>query len=137
MDEKAAEKFVKAPRVVNPRRRQFSHLPVVALYQETDQETGATRGWAMTESGELLTEQQLHRQLPKMASTLFIRLDAAPYIVRLDAHYRKHYPGTWNCRFITKESHLIAKGGFMKPIRETVVCQAVYSDAVRVGSCYP
>lgn len=121
MDDKAFEKFVHPPRVVNPRKRVFQRRPVIALYQETDQKTGATQGWAMTETGELLTEQELLRLLPKMSSTLFVRLDAAPYVVKLDAHYRKHYPGTWNCRFITKETNLMVKG-FMKPIRETVVC---------------
>lgn len=125
MDEKAADKFAKPLQVVTPRKRTFQRLPVIALYREApDDETSDHMdwpGWALTEDGELMTQQELHRRLPKMPSTLFIRMDAAQYVVKLDAHYRKHYPGTWNCRFITKESNLIAQG-FMKPVRETVVC---------------
>lgn len=112
MDEKALERFTKPERVVRPRQRRFQPLPVIAIHD----------GEALSETGELCTEVQLLRALPKMSSRLFIRMDAAAYVAKLDKRYRKHYPGTWNCRFITKESNLIVPNGFMRAIREQVVC---------------
>lgn len=112
MNEEAAVKFAKPERIVRPRKRTFQPPPVVAIYRDT----------AMTENGELLTHRQLLRRLPKMRSSLFIRLDAASYVAQLDTQFRKEYPGTWNCRFVTKENNLIQPNGFMRPVREQVVC---------------
>lgn len=111
MDAAGLEKFTKPERVVKPRLGKHTPLPVVAIYD----------GWAMTEAGELLTELALIRQLPKMPATLFIRLKAAEWVVLLDKEFRAEYPGTWNCRFVTKESNLINMKGTMRPIREEVV----------------
>lgn len=118
MDVAAREKFAKPDRVVKPRLGRYHHRPVVAIYD----------GWALSEDGELVTERQLIRKLPKMSSTIFIRLRAAEWVVLLDRSYRADYPGTWNCRFVTKESNLIPmqyKGtftGLVHPVREQIVC---------------
>src|SRR5262249_30721351 len=112
MDEQALAKFIKPEKVVQPRKRHFQTLPVIAIHD----------GFAMNEAGELRTEAALLRSLPKMSSRLFIRMDAAQYAAQLDKRYRKRYPGTWNCRFITKESNLIVPNGFMRVTREQVVC---------------
>lgn len=112
MDDKALEKFIKPERVVKARMGKCRHFPVVAIYD----------GWALSESGELMTEQDLIRHLPKMSARLFIRLKAAEWVVQLDREYRAQYPGTWNCRFVTKENNLIQQNGFLRPVREQVVC---------------
>lgn len=112
MDEKALVKFAKPDKVVRPRKRRFQRLPVIALYD----------GFALNEQGEIITEEQLLTKLPTMSARLFVRMDAAPYVASLDERYRKHYPGTWNCRFITKESNLIQANGMSRAVREQVVC---------------
>lgn len=112
MDDRALDKFLKAPPIVTPRKRRFPALPVIALY----------RDMAMSESGELISETVFLKNLPKMSSTLFIKLDAAGYIAELDAKFKRQYPGTWNCRFITKETSLMQPNGFYRPVREQVVC---------------
>lgn len=112
MDHRAIEKFAKPERVVKPRIGKYRTLPVVAVYD----------GWALNEAGELVTERELARRLPKMTAHLFIRLKAAEWVVKLDHEYRATYSGTWNCRFVTKESNLIQAKGMMRPVREQVVC---------------
>lgn len=111
MDLAAREKFTKPERVVKPRIGKHSPHPVVAVYD----------GWAMNESGELITEKELIRRLPKLSTHLFIRLHAAEWVVLLDGEYRAQYPGTWNCRFVTKENNLIQQNGALRPVREQVV----------------
>src|SRR3954469_22981776 len=112
MSEAGLEKFTKPERVVKPRITKPRPLPVVAVYD----------GWALSESGELITEKELIQRLPKMPSRLFIRLRSAEWVVILDKRYRENYPGTWNCRFVTKENNLIQMNGALRPTREQVVC---------------
>lgn len=122
MDEKAFEKFIKAPRVVKPRRRRFQRLPVMAIYTHHATDSSPEQTNALSEDGELITEQELLERLPKMPSTLFIRMDAASYVAELDALYRQKHPGTWNCRFITKQSNILTPEGYSRAVREQVVC---------------
>lgn len=112
MDENALAKFIKAPQTVKPRKRTYPALPVIAIYG----------GQALAETGEMITERELLRNLSKMPARLFVKMDAASYVAQLDARYRKQNPGTWNCRFITKETRLNQTDGYARCSREQIVC---------------